>query len=126
VGEIRVRGYIPKDNHPMTDAARELRRRQTEAERILWFKLRDNQLDGVKFRRQESIGSYIVDFVSFEYKLVIEIDGSPHKETITKSRDRQRTIWLRSEGFKVLRFWNGEIINDFDAVIRKVKANLKR
>ena len=63
-----------------TNMSRGLRRRQTEAEKLLWVKLRDRQLDGVKFRRQQSIGNYIVDFVSFEEKLIIEIDGGQHNE----------------------------------------------
>ncbi len=120
-----MRGHISIENNPMTEAARELRQRQTEAERILWFKLRDNQLGGIKFRRQEPVGKYVVDFVSFENKLVIEIDGSPHKDAEVKSNDGQRTLWLKSEGFKVLRFWNAEILNGLDGVMRKVKANLK-
>ena len=108
----------------ITGAARELRQKQTEAERILWYKLRDNQLGGAKFRRQEPIGSFVVDFVSFENKLVIELDGSPHKEIEVKNSDRQRTLWLKSEGYKVLRFWNSDILNDIEGVMEKVKGAL--
>ncbi len=113
-------------NNPIIDAAKELRKSQTEAEKRLWFKLRDKQLCGVKFRRQELIGNYIVDFVSFENKLVIEIDGSPHRKTETKENDRQRTLWLKSEGFKVLRFWNSDIVDNLEAVIKRIKRNLRQ
>ena len=113
-------------NNPIADAAKELRKSQTEAEKRLWFKLREKQLCGVKFRRQEPIGNYIVDFVSFENKLVIEVDGSPHKKTETKRNDRQKTLWLQSEGFKVLRFWNGDILNNLEGVIKMIKGNLRQ
>jgi very-short-patch-repair endonuclease len=113
-------------NNPIADAAKELRKSQTEAEKRLWFKLREKQLCGAKFRRQEPIGKYIVDFVSFENKLVIEIDGSPYKKTEIKRNDRLRTLWLQSEGFKVLRFWNGEILNNLEVVIKRIKRNLKQ
>jgi 5-methyltetrahydrofolate--homocysteine methyltransferase len=107
-------------DNPITEAAKELRRRQTEAEKRLWFKLRDNQVCGLKFRRQETIGNYIVDFVNFENKLVIEIDGSPHQKIETKRNDRQRTEWLKSEGFRVVRFWNSTVTNNLDGVVKKI------
>jgi len=113
-------------NNLIAEAARELRQRQTEAEKILWFRLRDRQLCGVKFRRQEPIGNYIVDFVSFEKKLILEIDGNPHKEIETKINDNQRTLWLQGEGFRVLRFWNADILSDLGKVIEKIKENLKQ
>jgi very-short-patch-repair endonuclease len=113
-------------NNPIADAAKELRKSQTEAEKRLWFKLREKQLCGVKIRRQEPIGNYIVDFVSFENKLVIEVDGSPHKKTETKRNDRQKTLWLQSEGFKVLRFWNGDILNNLEGVIKMITGNLRQ
>ena len=81
-------------NNPMSEAAKELRQRQTEAEKRLWFKLRDAQLYGTKFRRQEPIGNYIADFVCFEKKLVIEIDGNPHKQADVK---RKGLIYITSQ-----------------------------
>jgi very-short-patch-repair endonuclease len=111
--------------YTLTNAARELRTKQTEAERILWFKLRDKQFDKTKFRRQEPIGNYIVDFVCFEKKLIIEIDGNPHKETRTKINDNQRTLWLQGEGFRILRFWNSEVRNNIEGVLGKIKKSLK-
>ncbi|MHB8104689.1 MAG: endonuclease domain-containing protein [Dehalococcoidales bacterium] len=109
----------------ITDAARELRTRQTEAEKILWFKIRDKQFHGIKFRRQEPIGNFIADFVCYEKKLILEIDGQPHKETSTKINDSQRTKWLKEQGFKVLRFWNSEIQNDIESVLEKIQNSLR-
>jgi very-short-patch-repair endonuclease len=111
-------------NSEISGAAKELRTRQTEEEKRLWFNLRDNQINGVKFRRQEPIGSFIVDFVNYENKLIVEVDGSSHKEIKTKINDNYRTQWLESEGFRVLRFWNTEIINDIQGVIKKIKKYL--
>ncbi len=108
------------EKNPITEAARELRARQTEAERILWFKLRDNHLHGDKFRRQEPIGNFIVDFVCYEKKLILEIDGNPHKEASTKINDNKRTEWLHQQGYEVLRFWNNEILNDITSVMKKI------
>jgi very-short-patch-repair endonuclease len=111
-------------NNLITQAAQELRQRQTEAEEILWNRLRNKQLNGAKFRRQEPIGKYIVDFVSFEDRLVLEIDGSPHNAVEVKTKDSQRTLWLEGEGFKVLRFWNSDVLNDAEGVLEKIKDNL--
>jgi very-short-patch-repair endonuclease len=113
-------------NKLITQTAKELRQRQTEAEEMLWGRLRRKQLSGVKFRRQEPIGNYIVDFVSFTKKLVIEIDGSPHTTKETRNNDRQRTIWLQSQDFRILRFWNSDILNDIERVLGKIKENLKQ
>jgi len=85
--------------------ARELRQKQTDVERALWVRLRNKQLEGVKFRRQQPIGAYIVDFASFEKKLVIEIDGGQHNEDEMRGRDEERTICLKERGYRVLRFW---------------------
>ena len=108
-----------------TEVARKLRRDQTEAERLLWSKLRRKYVDGVKFRRQEPIGPYVVDFVSFEKKLVIELDGGQHSEESVKQLDEQRSRWLASEGFRVLRFWNNEIFGDVDAALQVIQQTLK-
>jgi ATP-dependent helicase HrpA/adenine-specific DNA-methyltransferase len=84
----------------ITKLARGLRKSHTDAELLLWKYLRTSQMDGVKFRRQQPIGKYIVDFVSFEKRIVIEVDGGQHSEEVDKERDQ----WLNNEGFKVLRF----------------------
>ena len=104
--------------------AKQLRRKQTEAEKKLWAKLRNRQLDGVKFRRQQPLGSYIIDFISFDEKLIIEIDGGQHNELHTMEKDEQRTTWLESEGFHVIRFWNNEVMQNIEGVLMKIKEYL--
>ena len=94
--------------------AQELRQRSTDAEQALWKRLRNRQLAGYKFRRQVLLGKYIVDFVCFERKIVIEVDGGHHQEQARY--DTARTIWLKSQGFQVLRFWNHEILAAPEAV----------
>lgn len=104
--------------------AGELRRELTLTERKLWVCLRGNQLNGVNFRRQHAIGNYIVDFISIKKKLVIELDGSQHLER--EEYDTERTTHLKSQGYKVIRFWNNHVINDIDAVIREITFALDR
>ncbi len=94
--------------------ARQLRKNPTEAERVLWRHLRLRQLEGYKFRRQQPIGPYIVDFVCFENGLVIELDGGQHCEQV--AYDAERSAWLQAQGFRVLRFWNHEVLQDIEAV----------
>jgi len=102
--------------------AKALRKNPTESEQLLWKHLRMKQLEGVKFRRQEPIDNYIVDFISLEHRLVIEIDGSQHAES---KADLQRDEYLKREGFKVLRFWNNEVLNNIEGVIETVFNELK-
>jgi very-short-patch-repair endonuclease len=116
----KVRG-LKMDNQQMTDLSKELRRQGTPAERVLWTKLRNIQLAGVKFRRQQSVGNYVVDFVSFEKKLVIEIDGGQHSEDHIAGRDEKRTAWLESQGFRVIRFWNNEVIENLNGVLLRIQ-----
>ncbi|MDH5190305.1 MAG: endonuclease domain-containing protein [Gammaproteobacteria bacterium] len=98
--------------------ARYLRCNLTDAEKLIWQYLRKRQLYGYKFRRQQPIGKYIVDFVCFEKKLVIELDGGQHTEQTRY--DELRTIWLNSQEFNVLRFWNNEVFNETEAVIERI------
>ena len=105
--------------------AKELRQSETEPEQIVWSWLRAKKLNGVKFRRQEPIGTYIVDFVSFEKKLIIEIDGGQHSAEENKANDEVRTQWLESQGFHVLRFWNNEVSSSLDGVIVRIKEALE-
>jgi very-short-patch-repair endonuclease len=102
-----------------TSLARELRQRQTEAEKTLWTRLRNRQLEGVKFRRQQPIGHYVVDFASFENRIIVEIDGGQHNERGMKEKDEERTVWLRREGYHVLRFWN-----NVDGVLKVIRGAL--
>jgi very-short-patch-repair endonuclease/restriction endonuclease S subunit len=90
----------------LRDRARELRKAQTPQEQALWQQLRAKRFSGFKFRRQQVIGRYIADFVCFEKKLVIELDGGQHSDT--KQADEQRDRWLNAQGFRVLRFWNNQ------------------
>ena len=108
----------------MIPFARHLRKSQTDAERNLWSRLRSKQIKGVKFRRQQFIGPYIVDFVSLEKKLVIEIDGGHHNDAEIVETDEKRTKWLKQEGFQVLRFWNNEVITNIEGVVEKIRTIL--
>jgi very-short-patch-repair endonuclease len=94
--------------------ARDLRNDPTEAERLLWQHLRLRQLGGHKFRRQQPLGNYVVDFVCLEKRLVIEVDGGQHNAQI--ANDKQRAAWIEAQGFRVLRFWNHEIMQNIEAV----------
>jgi very-short-patch-repair endonuclease len=107
---------------PFTERVRNLRRNQTHAERKLWSKLRARQLCGVKFRRQHPIGPYIVDFCSPERAMVIEVDGGQHSENV--ETDRKRSDYLTSHGYCVLRFWNHEVMENIEAVLKKIKIAL--
>jgi len=93
------------------DRAKQLRRDSTDAEKTLWRLLRARQLNGVKFRRQHPIGPYIVDFVCLEQHLVIELDGGQHALD-----SPARTRFLESEGYRVLRFWNNEVLANPEGV----------
>lgn len=98
--------------------AKELRKQQTDAERILWQCLRNRSMAGYKFRRQEIIGNYIVDFLCLEKKLIIELDGSQHMDM--EQKDRKRTQFLESLGYIVIRFWNNEIMGELDSVKEEI------
>jgi very-short-patch-repair endonuclease len=103
--------------------ARNLRKSQTDAEKHLWQRLRDRQLGGHKFRRQHSIGPYIADFVCIERNLIIELDGGQHADQQT--HDAQRSEFLRSEGFAVIRFWNHEVLANIEAVLQVIYQRLQ-
>ncbi len=104
------------------EAARELRKELTPAEKILWKYLREKQLDGHKFRRQQTIGKFIADFICFEKRLIIELDGEVHLSQ--KERDSERDDYLKGSGFKVVRFLNGEIEKDIEGVLNKIQEKL--
>jgi very-short-patch-repair endonuclease len=98
--------------------ARELRKNATDCERLLWQHLRAHRLQGFKFKRQQPLGVYIVDFVCFEARLIIEADGGHHVEQA--EYDNRRDDWLRSQGFMVLRFWNNEILANIEGVLERI------
>jgi very-short-patch-repair endonuclease len=100
---------------------RRLRRQGTDAETTLWFALRDRRLDGFKTVRQEAIGSYVVDFVCREKKLVIEVDGGQHADN---PKDRTSDATLTAQGYQVLRFWNSEILSNREGVLSVILAKL--
>jgi very-short-patch-repair endonuclease len=102
--------------------AGELRRELTPAEHKLWSALRSDQL-GVNFRRQHAIGPYIADFCCIQKKLIVELDGSQHLEQA--EYDRQRTEFLQSKGYRVLRFWNNDVMNDLNGVVSVIQEALK-
>ncbi len=101
------------------ERAKQLRRRPTEAEAKLWIRLRRKQLDGFRFRRQTPIGSYIVDFFCPEAKLIVEIDGGQHADQ--KEYDELRTQWLEERGYRVVRFWNNDVLANTDGVIAEIQ-----
>ena len=107
-----------------TTRARELRRNQTNAERALWARLRNRQVEGAKFKRQWPIGPFIVDFVNLERRLVIEIDGGHHGQSEDRDRDQQRTAWLEGNGYRVLRFWNNDVLLNTDGVMEAIRQTL--
>jgi very-short-patch-repair endonuclease len=98
----------------MRRRARGLRIRMTDAERKLWFALRDRRFAGFKFRRQVPIGRFIVDFVCFEQRLVIEVDGGQHADSVA---DKRRDRWFVANGFRVMRFWNNEVLSNLEGVM---------
>jgi len=103
--------------------ARRLRRQSTDAEQQLWQLLRSRQLANTKFRRQVPIGSWIVDFVSFEQMLVIEADGGQHAEN---RRDQARDADLQERGFRILRFWNNDIIENAEGVLQQIADTIEK
>ena len=104
--------------------ARGLRKRQTDAERALWSRLRNKELAGIKFRRQQAVGPYIVDFVSFQAKLIVEVDGGQHNQPRRMANDDGRDKWLHAQGFQVLRFWNSDVLKNIDGVLERISAAL--
>lgn len=112
-----------KRSNPKTmHKAGKLRRELTPAERKLWSVLRGNKINGVSFRRQHAIGNYIVDFVSIKEKLIIELDGSQHLEQ--SEYDEERTHYLESLGYKVIRFWNNQVEKEMNGVIQVIEMAL--
>jgi very-short-patch-repair endonuclease len=93
----------------LRDFARNMRRGLTPAERRLWYLLRSRRLAGFKFRRQVPVGPYIADFLCYDARLIVEADGGQHADSAS---DAARTSWLAANGFRVLRFWNAEILGN--------------
>ncbi|MCY7389193.1 MAG: DUF559 domain-containing protein [Burkholderiales bacterium] len=106
----------------MEEIARKLRRTSTEAEIKRWHYLRNRNLDKQKFRRQHPLPPYVVDFVCLESTLMVELDGGQHLEQV--SRDEKRTAFLASPGFRVLRFWNDDVLLQPDLVLEEIRRHL--
>lgn len=116
-------GLMHKRTTPKVFAhAKELRREMTPVEVKLWARLRAHRMSGVHFRSQHAIGNYVVDFCAPRKKLVIEVDGSQHLEQ--GEYDAERTAFLKSRGYTVLRFWNNDVVNNMDAVLEVIWNSL--
>jgi very-short-patch-repair endonuclease len=108
-------------NVQKTSTARRLRRNSTIAEQRLWYRLRSRSLYGMKFVRQEPVGPYIVDFVCREYRLVVEVDGGQHCENAC---DEVRDRWLNDHGYRVLRFWNNDVLENTEGALESIASAL--
>ena len=104
--------------HSLLATARGLRANSTDAERRLWYYLRHRRLSGYRFRRQVPIGRFVVDFACIRARLIVEIDGGQHAESIVE--DLERTLYLARAGFRVIRFWNDEVLQRTEAVLESI------
>ena len=111
-------------NKNLKKYSRELRRNMTDAERLLWSKLKGKQLKGFQFNRQKPIGNYIVDFYCLEAKLVIEVDGGQHYSDEGKQKDRVRDEYMIQNGLRVLRFSDRDVLKNIDGVIETILRHL--
>src|SRR3954451_14768888 len=102
-----------------TERSRRLRINQTDAEKKLWWRLRNRQIGGSKFVRQEPIGPYICDFVCREQRLVVEVDGGQHADS---AADRERDQWLIAHNYRVMRFWNNDVLKNVEGVLETIAA----
>src|SRR5262249_46601707 len=106
------------------EPARRLRRSQTDAERRLWFRLRDRRLAGWKFKRQAQIDRFVVDFFCADAKLIVELDGGQHDQE--RERDADRTRVLEAMGYLVLRFWNHDVMRKVDGVLEEILSTVSQ
>lgn len=100
--------------------ARTLRKNSTNTERIIWSFVRNRKFCNLKFKRQVPIGNYIVDFLCEEKKLIIELDGGQHNTPENKILDSQRSQYLESKGYKIVRFWNNEVSNNLEGIYERL------
>jgi very-short-patch-repair endonuclease len=105
-------------------SAKRLRRNQTDAERVLWFELRDRRLDGLKFKRQVAIDRFIVDFCCAEARLIIEVDGGQHATRMAEDSDRMKV--LEAMGYLVLRFWNNDVLQNAAGVLEEILGTARQ
>ena len=114
---------VERMRRDITGLARRLRREQTDAEKKLWSRIRNRQINGWKFNRQVPSGPYVLDFFCFEASLAIEVDGSQHADERVE-HDRKRTAYLDQQGILVLRFWNADVLNNIDGVMQRIYLTL--
>lgn len=105
----------------LTGIARKLRSNATDAERLLWLHLRSSQLEGAKFTRQFPIGDFVVDFACRRLKLVIELDGGQHSESVA---DKARTETIEAHGYRAIRFWNNDVMGNTDGVLTRIAEEI--
>jgi very-short-patch-repair endonuclease len=127
---LRSRPSSPAGGEGTSSVAAEMRRRarafcarMTDAERKLWFALRDRRFAGFKFRRQVPIDRFVTDFVCFKVRLIIEVDGGQHAGSL---QDRWRDRWFAANGFRVTRFWNNEVLSNLEGVLTVLSAELEQ
>ena len=117
------RGAGVRAEKSLITRARSLRKKSTDAERLLWYHLRNRRMAGYKFKRQFIIGRYIVDFVCIDAKLVLELDGGQHGGQ--EQYDSKRTEFLESKGYRVIRFWNNDVLLRTGNVLEEVLSHLE-
>ena len=122
-GGLRRRRRTGEGERSLTGVARQLRARMTDAERKLWFALKDRRFAAFKFRRQVPVGPYIADFLCFEKRLIVEVDGGQHADSV---RDAERDNWLAQNEFQVLRFWNSDLLQNLEGVLTILSEQLER
>jgi very-short-patch-repair endonuclease len=110
-------------NKIKTPRSRSLRVNQTDAEKKLWWRLRNRQIADAKFVRQDPIGPYIVDFVCREQRLIVEVDGGQHADS---PADKVRDAWLMSHNYRVMRFWNNDVLKNMDGVLTTIISAIER
>jgi len=120
-GAERQRREAGEGARSLTTTARKLRSQMTDAERKLWFALKDRRFQSFKFRRQVPIGPYVADFLSYGSRLVVEVDGGQHADSV---RDMKRDHWLAENDFRVVRFWNNEVLSNLEGVLTVLAAEL--
>ena len=120
-GEGRGEGQHPR-NLKLVGLARHLRKRLTDVESTLWYHLRGRRFEGIKFRRQYPVGRYIVDFICVGKQLIIELDGGQH--ALNPQSDHIRDAWLTAQGYRILRFWNNDVIENLDGVLITIQSAL--
>jgi very-short-patch-repair endonuclease len=112
---------MPFASYSEIQRGRGLRAHMTDAENVLWFRLRGKRVGGHRFRRQVPLGPYIVDFACMQAQLVIEVDGSQH---LSSKEDQERTAWLESRDFRVLRFWDNDVLQQTNSVLETIRVAL--